>query len=302
MQKKIIFVIFSGITGLISMSSAECIAGVRLSAKSEYTSDRKYYRVCQSVTNIPDNMQSDAFWVVIQGNLLTVIKPNVFNTLSECVKIILSYNDLHTISVDAFRDLVSLESLDLSHNQLRKLQQGVFNDIKALKKLTLDSNKLSGDELHEGLFDQLSSLEELSIQKNGLMNLEPGLFVGLSELTKLDISYNELTTLDSEVFKGLPSLTVLWMSNNKLTRFPWTLFSPSDYSFSSGHPTSLQVNLRYNEFLCHPDTICWMKNAKTAGWFTTHSSIYYGPYCVDQEKYLDDVSVTCPSLGKCLHC
>ncbi|XP_048826754.1 adhesion G protein-coupled receptor A3 [Brienomyrus brachyistius] len=78
--------------------------------------------------------------------------------------------------------------------------------------LILSNNKIQ--ELKNGSFAGLSTLEKLDIRNNVISHIEPGAFLGLAALKRLDLSNNRIGCLNEDIFKGLPSLTRLYLSGN----------------------------------------------------------------------------------------
>nr|XP_033465928.1 adhesion G protein-coupled receptor A3 [Epinephelus lanceolatus] len=78
--------------------------------------------------------------------------------------------------------------------------------------LVLNNNKIQ--ELRNGSFFGLSSLEKLDLRSNMISRIEPGAFLGLPALKKLDLSNNSIGCLNVDIFKGLTSLIRLNLSGN----------------------------------------------------------------------------------------
>uniref|UniRef100_A0A6Q2Y6T1 Ig-like domain-containing protein n=1 Tax=Esox lucius TaxID=8010 RepID=A0A6Q2Y6T1_ESOLU len=78
--------------------------------------------------------------------------------------------------------------------------------------LILSNNKIQ--ELRNGSFIGLSTLERLDIRNNIISRVEPGAFLGLPSLKRLDLSNNRIGCLNVDIFKGLTSLVRLYLSGN----------------------------------------------------------------------------------------
>ncbi|XP_036967828.1 adhesion G protein-coupled receptor A3 isoform X1 [Acanthopagrus latus] len=78
--------------------------------------------------------------------------------------------------------------------------------------LILNNNKIQ--ELRNGSFFGLSTLEKLDLRSNMISHIEPGAFLGLPALRKLDLSNNSIGCLNVDIFKGLTSLIRLNLSGN----------------------------------------------------------------------------------------
>lgn len=78
--------------------------------------------------------------------------------------------------------------------------------------LILNNNKIQ--ELRNGSFFGLSTLEKLDLRSNMISRIEPGAFLGLPALKKLDLSNNSIGCLKVDIFTGLTSLIRLNLSGN----------------------------------------------------------------------------------------
>ncbi|XP_041723699.2 adhesion G protein-coupled receptor A3 [Coregonus clupeaformis] len=78
--------------------------------------------------------------------------------------------------------------------------------------LILSNNKIQ--ELKNGSFIGLSTLERLDMRNNIISRIEPGAFLGLLALKRLDLSNNRIGCLNVDIFKGLTSLVRLNLSGN----------------------------------------------------------------------------------------
>ena len=108
--------------------------------------------------------------------------------------------------------------LYLGHNSLTALPDGVFDELSSLEVLSLTHNSLTA--LPDGVFDELSSLEVLSLAHNDLTALPDGVFDELSSLEVLSLAHNDLTALPDGVFDGLVNLRKLYLGGNDLTPLP----------------------------------------------------------------------------------
>ncbi|CAJ1086319.1 adhesion G protein-coupled receptor A3 isoform X1 [Xyrichtys novacula] len=78
--------------------------------------------------------------------------------------------------------------------------------------LILNNNKIQ--ELKNGSFFGLLTLEKLDLRSNMISRIEPDAFLGLTALKRLDLSNNSIGCLNVDIFKGLTSLTRLNLSGN----------------------------------------------------------------------------------------
>ena len=110
--------------------------------------------------------------------------------------------------------LASIESLDLTSKKLKKLNEKDFDKLFSLQHLFL-SMTTNLNLLPEGIFDELSSLANLSLVSNQLSSLLEEIFDNLSSLAILDLSRNQLTSLPKAIFDEIFSLKELNLYGNQ---------------------------------------------------------------------------------------
>ena len=110
-------------------------------------------------------------------------------------------------------------SIYLQDGAISQLRAGDFAGLTGLRPgLYLGHNSLTA--LPDGVFDELSSLEVLSLAHNDLTALPDGVFDELSSLEVLSLAHNDLTALPDGVFDGLVNLRKLYLGGNDLTPLP----------------------------------------------------------------------------------
>lgn len=82
------------------------------------------------------------------------------------------------------------------------------------RTVTLIMNNNRIQELRNGSFFGLSTLEKLDLRSNLISHIEPGAFLGLASLKRLDLSNNSIGCLNADIFKGLTNLIRLNISGN----------------------------------------------------------------------------------------
>ncbi|XP_020779557.1 adhesion G protein-coupled receptor A3 [Boleophthalmus pectinirostris] len=95
-----------------------------------------------------------------------------------------------------------------------ELQQVLPPDSFPNRTVTLIMNNNKIQELRNGSFYGLSSLEKLDLRSNMISHIEPGAFLGLASLKRLDLSNNSIGCLNVDIFKGLTNLVKLNLSGN----------------------------------------------------------------------------------------
>ena len=124
--------------------------------------------------------------------------------------------------------LQSLQVVDMSYNRLTQLPAKALSDLTLLQELHLQGNGLVSVE--DASFDGLISLRLVNLAGNHITSLPPGLFASTRQLAELYAAANGLSVLAPGLFKGLTSLLVIDLSDNQLTTS-----SLSSTTFSSLH-------------------------------------------------------------------
>ena len=113
-----------------------------------------------------------------------------------------------------FAGLSNVRQMFISHQpRLSELPTGVFDGLTGLEELWMHQNK-SIAALPARAFRGLPRLRVLSLNGNGLTNLEPGAFEGLQSLESLILQNNRLSDFPFDEFEALPALTHLYLSEN----------------------------------------------------------------------------------------
>ena len=179
-------------------------------------------------------------------------------------------------SVVAVEKLQAVTSLTVVSQMDVILQPEDFAGLPALTTLDLSgvTSTTLAAKLEDGLLQQLSSLQRLSLSGVGLDRLPVESFAGLWDLRELDLSDNDLTALggvavsagggigldnlvpsvlEKGVFSGLSNLRKLNLSGNDLQTLPEGLLddlymlTDLDLSGNPGAPFEFEVDLRLEE-------------------------------------------------------
>ena len=111
--------------------------------RDEYTSDRNYYKINRNLTEIPDDIPTDALKVYISYNNIVTVRANTFTQLVQCTELRLANNGISVVEPEAFNGLVAMKRLSLPYNMLERLYQGMFNGLENCISLQLDDNRIS---------------------------------------------------------------------------------------------------------------------------------------------------------------
>ncbi len=157
-------------------------------------------------------------------NLFENIPAELFCGLDGLQELNLGENPLQCVPTEAFRRLTNLTQLDLPATELTELPEGCFACLSALKELNLGQNQ-SITRLNDGVFNGLTNLRRLLLDKTGLQELSPKAFQGLANLRGLDLSETQINSLPAGIFDGLTKLQELMLrGNNFAEKLPATLF------------------------------------------------------------------------------
>lgn len=100
----------------------------------------------------------------LNGNLMQVLKTNMFEGLVHLCYLNLSNNKISTIEQDAFKDLDKLKTLYLNGNQLSHLSLTTFDHVYNLETLGLANCNIKT--IEPSLFDKFNNLTELRLEHN----------------------------------------------------------------------------------------------------------------------------------------
>ncbi|XP_007897684.1 prolargin [Callorhinchus milii] len=134
----------------------------------------------------------------------------------------LQNNFIDSLPEKAFRNATELRWINLDNNRIsnKKVDKKVFDTLTSLLFLYMEKNRL--EEVPSNL---PSSLEQLRLAGNQISKIPSGAFSKLQNLTLLDLHRNKLTdrVLNKNTFKGLKSLMQLNLAHNSLRKMPPTI-------------------------------------------------------------------------------
>ena len=109
----------------------------------------------------------------------------------------------------------------------------------------------------------MPSLTVVDLSGNSLTEIKGSSFTSVPALYHVYLQNNKIDTLSLQAFSGLTSVKVINLESNLLATVDWSVFSPSDWKSSGGHPTQLQLSLAGNSMQCG-ERLCWMKQVSIA--------------------------------------
>ncbi|CAH0754027.1 unnamed protein product [Bemisia tabaci] len=156
----------------------------------------------------------------LADNLLTHIKKDTFAGLQYLVDIDLSGNNIHTIDPEAFKDSPGLIKLEIQNNPL-ELVGGPFLASRSLLYLYMSDCHIS--KLSPQFFANITTLHTLDLSGNPLRILEPGIFDDLRSLESLTLNRCNITYISNTAFIFLEHLKVLELAENNLKSVEWPI-------------------------------------------------------------------------------
>ncbi|CAM9533530.1 unnamed protein product [Ectocarpus sp. 12 AP-2014] len=118
----------------------------------------------------------------------------------------------------------TITEVNLDDNDLVDFPEGLFAGLSAVTYIRINHLPYL-TEVPEGLFENLATLEKISLRNNALVTLPEGLFSGLSLLRTIHMDHNPIAQLPAGLFSGLSSLELLRMRDLHLAEVEEDLFS-----------------------------------------------------------------------------
>ena len=182
--------------------------------RDEFTTDRKYYKIRQELTEIPSDIPANAVWVYITHNSITKVEANGFSRLSNCIRLYLNNNHIKEVESGSFNGLNRLEQLDLGFNQVTLLKEVMFQGLETVQEINFYSNSMNF--IADNAFANLQNLERLVLGRNNINTLSSKSFSGLHSLKHLLLHENNITSLPEDVVNHLPRPLQLGIFSNPL--------------------------------------------------------------------------------------
>ena len=209
-------------------------------------------------------------------------------------------NAIATIEEDTFTGMTRIRTLNLHLNQLTFLQKNLFNGLASLTYLNVQNNLI--ETIPDGCFRDLINLHNLNMGGNRLSEISRNMWQGLSNLKRLYLYSNNIATLKPNDFDHLPKLEVFLLHLNPMTTLSHTVFNPSIYPETDGHPKHISMSLGMMQ--CDR-SLCWLKQGERLGRISwaqwTSGGERDPPDCVSLPDLWNDVDLDCPNDGMFFH-
>jgi Leucine-rich repeat (LRR) protein len=118
--------------------------------------------------------------------------------------------------------------LVLDSHWIQKLEANSFEGLKNLENLSMKRGSLV--EIDVSAFNGLDSLKILSVAENRIKAIAPGTFQNLLELKVLNLGDNFISNFDAGIFSGLVNVENFYLENNFLEALPENLFKNNKYA------------------------------------------------------------------------
>jgi len=163
----------------------------------------------------------------LSGNQLPAVEAEAFISLRQLAELNLADNQISGLAPTAFSSLPRLTTLSLEGNQLGRQSQQLsvaLSQLTSLESLSLDNNGISGA-LTGHFLGGLGNLRQLTLAQNNLTSVEPDALAGLSSLRTLDLSQNKIDLISDRSFVSLTRLETLRLDMNHIVTLPSSGFS-----------------------------------------------------------------------------
>uniref|UniRef100_A0A0A1X3Y8 Insulin-like growth factor-binding protein complex acid labile subunit n=1 Tax=Zeugodacus cucurbitae TaxID=28588 RepID=A0A0A1X3Y8_ZEUCU len=166
-----------------------------------------------------------------------------------------SYDDLDSLAfapLDDYDD--NIVPYDIYKQELLKARMPTFYGWEHLQVLRIHGCQLN--ELRWEVFDGLTALDHLSLERNGISEVPPFSFYGALHIQTLSLAHNLIADLHYRALAGLLELEVLDLSDNRLDKLSERTFPP--------FPKMLRVDFRNNPIRNILPASFWVMNSTRA--------------------------------------
>ena len=149
----------------------------------------------------------------LQKNRLANIEAGAFSGLKLGTLIV----SPRRLPVGTWNGIVSIYSLHFPYGMLKKLKKFMFNGVETLNDISLEGNGIN--QIEDETFSKFNVCKDLWLGKNDLSDVRGGMWAGLVSLEHLSLGSNKLTDVRQDMWwKGMMNLRILWLEENTITQ------------------------------------------------------------------------------------
>uniref|UniRef100_A0A8D9ETU7 Protein toll n=1 Tax=Cacopsylla melanoneura TaxID=428564 RepID=A0A8D9ETU7_9HEMI len=185
--------------------------------------DMSRNKIVQLPENLFRNCSSTIRIISFQKNSISALSAGLFKNLTHLISLDLSQNQISDVWINnnTFSGLIRLVMFNLSHNRINKLDETLFQDMYTLQVLSLEHNVI--EILPPNIFKPLSNLHTLHLSFNKLKRVDAHSLNGLFVMNWINFSHNEIESLHPQALRNCTGLQDFFISHNKLKYVPEVL-------------------------------------------------------------------------------
>lgn len=209
---------------VISSNNINIVAeGALYSLERLQVLDMSKNKIVQLPENLFKNCSATLKVISFHKNSISALSPGLFKNLTQLISLDLSHNHLSDIWMNniTFSGLIRLVMFNLSYNRISKLDETLFQDMYTLQVLSLENNAI--EVLLPNIFKPLSNLHTLHLSYNKIRRVDAHSLNGLFVMNWINFSHNEIESLHPQALRNCTGLQDFFISHNKLKYVPEVL-------------------------------------------------------------------------------
>jgi Leucine-rich repeat (LRR) protein len=179
------------------------------------------------IVQLPENLFKSCSKTIriisFHRNSISALSPGLFKNLTHLISLDMSHNQLSDIWINnnTFSGLIRLVMFNLSYNRIYKLDETLFQDMYTLQVLSLEHNLI--ELLLPNIFKPLSNLHTLHLSYNKIKRVDAHSLNGLFVMNWINFSHNDIESLHPQALRNCTGLQDFFISNNRLKYIPEVL-------------------------------------------------------------------------------